>query len=120
MVEHGAGRIRIAHGDHDYQLRLKRLQDLLTTPTLTPAVRLAKSGRVGKRRGAGGPKNWVAEACDRLGGVLQAAADAKVTLRTMYEYKRQGYVHVLAAGVRLAKATGISVEKFAPPDVQAE
>jgi hypothetical protein len=38
----------------------------------------------------------------------------------MYEYKRQGYVHVLAAGVRLAKATGIPVEKFAPPDVQAE
>ncbi len=65
-------------------------------------------------------KNWVAEACERVGGVLQAAAIAKVTQATMYGWRRQGYISLLGPALRLARVSRIPVERFASPDVQAE
>ena len=65
-------------------------------------------------------KNWVAEACDRLGGVLQAAAVAKVTLRTMYGWRRRGCISLLDPALRLARALRIPVERFASRDVQTD
>ena len=79
--------------------------------TLTPALAVAylPSGcAVAERK-----KNWTAEAVARAGGMLQAAAVAKVSLRTMYRWHRAGFVTLLDAALRLSKATGIPIQRFA-------
>ncbi len=63
-------------------------------------------------------KNWVAEACERTGSVQKAAVIAGVREATMYGWRRQGYVTLLAPALRLAKASSIPVERFAQPGKQ--
>ena len=64
-------------------------------------------------------RNWVAEACERVGGVQKAAVIVGVREATMYGWRRQGYVTLLGPALRLAKASAIPVERFAPPAKQS-
>jgi len=65
-------------------------------------------------------KNWVAEACERVGGAQKASEIAGVRLGTMYGWRRQGYIHLLGPALRLARASRIPVERFGPPEAQAD
>jgi hypothetical protein len=63
---------------------------------------------------AKGPKarngNAVEDACRKLGGVMQAAVEAKVRYATMHDWKKAGAIRLFAPGLRVAKALGIPVD----------
>ena len=67
-----------------------------------------------------GRKNPVSEACERVGGVLQAAVVAKVTPGTMYAWRRQGWISLLGPAFRLARASRIPVVRFVPPEARSD
>ncbi len=60
--------------------------------------------------------NAVAQAIDKVGGGMKAAAIMGVQLATAYRWKKAGVIPLLVPALRLAKAAGVPVEKFAPPE----
>lgn len=63
--------------------------------------------------------NAVTQAVEKVGGVVQAAAIMRVQPATVYRWLREGSVYQLVPALRLAKATSMPVERFAPPDALA-
>ncbi len=63
--------------------------------------------------------NAVAQAVEKVGGVVQAAATMRVQPVTVYRWRRKGSIPLLVPAMRLAKATGTPIEKFMPPDALA-
>jgi hypothetical protein len=60
--------------------------------------------------------NAVDQAVAKVGGAVQACAICRVTPATLYDWKRKGYIRLLGPALRLARAAGMRVEEFAPPD----
>ena len=56
----------------------------------------------------------MAEAIEKLGGIYAACHAAKTTPTTMYAWNKAGEIRLLKPALRLAKASGIPIERFAP------
>jgi hypothetical protein len=63
-----------------------------------------------------GKQNPVEQAVAKVGGAVQACAICRVTPATLYDWRRKGYIRLLGPALRLARAAGMRVEDFAPPD----
>lgn len=57
-------------------------------------------------------KNYVLEAYEKVGGVVQATAIMRVSPETARQYKLRGKIGLAEAALRLAKSSGIAVEKL--------
>jgi len=65
------------------------------------------------RRRAKRPGNAVADAIERIGGVVRAATVCRVSEATLRRWCRKGRVRLLGPAVRLSKAAAISIERLA-------
>ena len=69
---------------------------------------------MGRRGGKGTQRvNWVAKTIEDVGGIVQAAAIARVRQATLYDWKKRRHVRLLKAALNLA-------EKACPADPRVQ
>ena len=66
----------------------------------------------GRRKGKG-ERNAVRDAVERIGGIVPACALLMVSNRTLARWLATGSIPQLDAALKLAKASGVPVQKFA-------
>lgn len=66
--------------------------------------------------GRKGGDNPVRQAVEKVGGVQEAARICGVRERSIDRWRARGYINDFRAAVALARKSGITVEKFAPPE----
>lgn len=62
------------------------------------------------------PSNAVYEAIQKAGGPTKAASLMGISAPTLQRWRKQGWIPDLRAALALAKASGLDVTRFAPPD----
>ena len=67
----------------------------------------------GRKRAPRAERNSVREAVEKVGGIIEACALLKVSNRTLARWLATGSIRRLDVALKLAKASGIPLERFA-------